>query len=321
MPNEGSYGGFISVRKDGSVEWQIAERTFPENRDTDGTLEYAIRVVAPNRSIFTSKDGKCLIDVNVDAEDSRNRPQHQKFLIVSGYEAPLAGERAIIVGRSYYVTAGHYTPDQPIGHYHKSTPRYDLTLRYDDYDLDRAGLPLDLEPDKLSLCHQNWVSVRTVMEQIERAPESLYEEAGISKELGQQVRASLKLNELSRDVLFAWADLERAMREAGMNSDLKDILLSLLKNAKDHGAEQSDVRLSRWRRVKIHKPEQDDSAKDALSSAIDGKPIITALSIAKIAGSRSISAKGLIEEGTFALMYHGDARISSTSTQSSQLPG
>lgn len=306
MPNEGPYGGKIEVRKDGSVLWQVEAREFPVNRDTDGTLEYAIRVVALDRNIFTSKDGKCLIHVYIESPYHRNQPLNQKFLIVSGYDAPVAGNDAVLVGRSYFVAEGHYSPNQTDEHYQESMPPYDLTLRYDDYDLDRAGLPLDLEPDKLSLCYQNRISVRNVLNEIKKTQVSFYAQAGISQEVGQGTRKVLELNPQTRDVLFAWADLERAMREAGMDADLKDILMSLLKNAGDQGVFHSDVHLSRWRRVRKHEQNQEHGEEIALRKAVDGEPTITALSIADVPGSRAISAKGLNQQGTFALMYHGN---------------
>ena len=65
MPNDPPYGGRIEVNRDGSVIWQVAAREYPKDRDTDGTLEYAIRMVDASRNMFTSRDGKCILQVHL----------------------------------------------------------------------------------------------------------------------------------------------------------------------------------------------------------------------------------------------------------------
>ena len=113
MPNEGTYGGKISVRKNGAVVWQVAAREFPKDRDTDGLLEYAIRIATSDRNSFSSRDGKCMVTVdvgtsglNVDGAGS----DRAKFLIVSGYETPDTLYDSVVVGKSYFITHGRYVP-------------------------------------------------------------------------------------------------------------------------------------------------------------------------------------------------------------------
>lgn len=155
------YGGRIRVQPDGSVRWLIRERVFPSDRDADGTLEYAIRVVDENRSVFGSADGKCLLVVHPTGQNIQGRA---KFLIVSGYETGPAPADAIILGKSYYVTADRFGPEDVDNRSAASVvPLYDLILRYDDHDLAYATLPKDFDPMGLEVCFLAYTSARELL--------------------------------------------------------------------------------------------------------------------------------------------------------------
>lgn len=155
------YGGRIQVQPDGSVRWLIRERVFPSDRDADGTLEYAIRVVDTNRSVFGSTDGKCLLVVHPTTQNIQGRA---KFLIVSGYETKPAPADAIIIGKSYYVTADRFGPEDVDNRSAASVvPLYDLILRYDDGDLAYAPLPEDFDPMQLEVCFLAYASARALL--------------------------------------------------------------------------------------------------------------------------------------------------------------
>lgn len=337
MAEEGGYGGKIVVRSDGSCLWQVASREFPANRDTDGTLEYAIRVVTSERNVITSKNGKCL--VNVDQPDCKpvDQPRYQKFLIVSGYETPAVKEYDVVVGQSYFITAGQYplpeksATDTIAGtHEHENIPCYDVTLRYDDYDLQRAGLPLDLEPENLDLCYQNRVSVLKLWEAVAEQPPTEQDEAS-----GSPARAELNIGPPEREALQRWAKVERYLSEAGFDAHRESILTSLFEkfgqladelaaagsttNVEHPEAGQTtdefDFVVSRWLPVlESDKDGTSGSETDGLNEVrevLAGWPIIAAEHIHEVQGSRAITAKGLKHQGTFALMYHGAHRLKS----------
>jgi hypothetical protein len=155
------YGGRIRVQSDGSVRWLIRERVFPNDHDADGTLEYAIRVVDENRSVFGTADGKCLL---VAHPTSQNIQGGARFLIVSGYETLPAPADAIIIGKSYFVTADRFGPEDvenPTAA--QVVPSYDLILRYDHDDLAYASLPKDFDPRKVEVCFLHYASARELL--------------------------------------------------------------------------------------------------------------------------------------------------------------
>ncbi len=154
------YGGRIRVQQDGSVRWLIRERVFPSDRDADGTLEYAIRVVDENRNVFGSADGKCTLVVHPTLDNLKGRA---KFLIVSGYETLPAPADAVILGKSYFITADRFGPEDIVDLDSAPVlPLFDLILRYDDYDLATAGLA-GFDPAQLEVCYLAWSSARALL--------------------------------------------------------------------------------------------------------------------------------------------------------------
>lgn len=149
------YGGRIKVLFDGSVVWDVRNRFFPTQRDTDGEIEYAIRVVTPDRGVITSADGKCLVTVTQPpAADAK-----VAFLIVSGYDTLALPDDAIAVGKSYFITADAFGSDGS----EAPMPKYDVTLTFDDYDLEYAGLQDDTDAPRLELCHVKYKRVRRIL--------------------------------------------------------------------------------------------------------------------------------------------------------------
>ena len=155
------YGGRIRVQQDGSVRWLIRERVFPSDRDADGTLEYAIRVVDENRNVFGAADGKCTLVVHPTLDNLQGRA---KFLIVSGYETLPAPADAVILGKSYFITADRFGPEDIVDLDSAPVlPLFDLILRYDDYDLATAGLAGGFDPAQLEVCYLAWSSARALL--------------------------------------------------------------------------------------------------------------------------------------------------------------
>ena len=154
MANDPPYGGRIRVQQDGSALWILRERSFPSNRDADGVLEYAIRVVDGQRNVLVSTDGKCLLTVHPTQTNVLGKA---KFLIVSGYETKAAPTGAKIVGKSYFITADRYDPEDQVNpNGPPIPPSYDVILRYDDYDLEHSDLPEDLDATALEVCYLKW---------------------------------------------------------------------------------------------------------------------------------------------------------------------
>lgn len=297
MPNSDSpYGGRIIARMDGSVLYQISAREFKENRNIDGTLEYAIRRAVSSRTILPSMDGKCLVQMQGDDFDA-------KFLIVSGYEAPEAQDNGEVIGKSYYVTADAPRPnlsnqarmlEQP------SVPPYDLSLRYDDYDIERANLlslaaqrtqrlPFDVEPERLTLCYQHWYIALIdpiLNKQIANPADDLPGLADAKKALRRE-------REMQREA--AALKFERA-------AELRDEIEQL--RAGPGGLHQV-AWASKWRRVR-ERPDLEVEPSPPVAS--DDEPI-TAKMIIRTAGSRTITALGLDSPGTFVLMCHGDCSV------------
>jgi len=323
MPiNDPPYGGRIEVRKNGSVLWQVAAREFGKDRDTDGTLEYAIRMVDASRNMVTSRDGKCLVTVSESAlaaaPGQAADGQAWKFLIVSGYDAPVTPYDGVIVGSSYYITGAQYDPTAAGLHGHVNLPCYQLTLRYDDYDLQRAGLPLDLEPRELRLVYENWISLRAVLEALEQqAARPQGEDSSSGNRLHRQ-RERLGANEAQMaallkawglpgsdlNILLKWAGAGKLFEEQGIHWDLAHvleqlILVSLKVNASN--AKDLDVWFSRWLPV-AKRVEESERSLDFRTVSV---PIVEADEIPTPKnGSRHVTAKGLMQAGTFALMYY-----------------
>ncbi len=137
------YGGRIKVLADGSVMWDVQNRFFPTQRDTDGQIEYAIRVVTRERNVIASADGKCIVTVTDPPTG------HLAFLIVSGYDTLPLPPDAAAVGRSYFITADW----SPRGEQETRLPEYKVVLSFDDYDLEHAGLSRNTDATALELCH------------------------------------------------------------------------------------------------------------------------------------------------------------------------
>ena len=285
MPNEGPYGGKIDVRKDGSVVWQVAEREFARDRDTDGTLEYTIRVVHSDRALLTSRDGKCIISVDVEKSGLVDADK-AKFLIVSGYETPDTPYESIVVGKSYFVTYGRYVPPAAIVVLQGSTDNqqqtpakfisetpwdqlpddpdqpsfcYDLSIRYDDYDLERAGLPADLDPEQLEVCYQNFVSLRDVYRvHFRSAPDLLQSLRGrqnVPQTARTEVADAFFMTDASLQSTLIWSKTYRHLEKLGVKSSLLDDIGPLLRSTGQEPHHQADgagskpvldVLFSRW---------------------------------------------------------------------------
>lgn len=339
MPNDPPYGGRIEVNKNGSVTWAVSAREYPSYRDVDGTVEYAIRVVDQDRNIITSKDGKCIVHVLTepakkadpcdhdaheaqagvkDGSEATSQAKHLRFLIVTGYDMPAAPANTAIVGKSYFVTWNSFAENEK----DKIQPTYDLILQYDDYDLERAGLPRTLEPTDLHVCHENWIEVDALWKYLsgrrEEIRKSLRQEVGAGPQI---VAAAEEKWDLDLTSLAVWAAMERHLRDAGVTGDLQDVLELLLKpeHEKRQGQgnqtsadEQDHVWVSRWQEVGRICPdatptdtstEPDDSPK-SISDVIDAH-LVRAHRFVQTPGSRAIIAKGISHKGLFVLMYHG----------------
>lgn len=294
MPNSDSpYGGRIIARADGSVLYQIAARVFKEDRDIDGTLEYVVRKAVSSRVILSSVDGKCLVQSQQDNPGA-------KFLIVSGYEAPELKGDARLVGKAYYITADAPRPNmsnQQRMMTLPTVPAYNLTLRYDDYDLERAQLsgmkpPFGVEPYQLRLCYQHW----TV---------AVYDE--------QQKK--LVSNPQPEPEGFADAKkalvLERAMHRAAaaLEFDVAAQLRDEIDTLRQGPAGQIQVEwTSGWRRVQKRSPQDNPPEIPVVPGqavAEEDQPI-TAEEIIVTPGSRTVTAIGVDSPGTFVLMCHGE---------------
>lgn len=263
MPNPDSpYGGYIHVRPDGSVIWQVEAREFASDRDADGALEYAIRVVDAERTILASRDGKCLVNVHPQGTsfNARLSTATAKFLIVSGYTEPETPDDAVLLGKSYYVTGNSPAPGaanqqrnwnwtQAAPHVLASLqlPPYDLILRYDDYDLDRANLPLDLEPDALSLCYQHWVSVRRIWRHYVAKPTLLADSLARVPAQVTPFMQHYDVDEMELRWLLVWSLTYHHLVALGIAQSRLDALHVALENWSD---EDDDIWLSRWRRVR-----------------------------------------------------------------------
>ncbi len=213
------YGGRIRVQQDGSVRWLIRERVFPSDRDADGTLEYAIRVVDEGRNVFGSADGKCVLVVHPTSTNLQGRA---KFLIVAGYETLPAPVDAIILGKSYFITADRFGPEDiadldspPV------LPLFDLILRYDDYDLKTAGLTDGFDPAQLEVCYLAWSSARALL--------GLPPLPDVNPAVGSEATGALDDAELEKRFGMDQAGIERLRQQLAANG--------------------TDVWVADWRRV------------------------------------------------------------------------
>lgn len=290
MPsNEGPYGGKIVVNQDGTVEWQAAARSFPRTQDIEGTLQYAIRVTTADREIVDSSDRKCIVHTHPAPGQGFNVASGalSAVLIVSGYEEPDEEERAIVVGKSYFVT-GAYRDAQ--GRKSNVLPCYDVHLKYDDYDLDQANAQLAplgqrVNERSLSFCYQRWLSVRFMQEHLGKGDDV----ASHLQRIGAPARS---LRQLPSTTL---------------------------------GNQDSDIWLSFWDEVQVDKqsrcnppagargasppalpaplPQSQRPEDEIEGLTVDGL-IVTGRRAAEILGSRTVIVKGIYRPGTFALMYH-----------------
>lgn len=261
MPNDPPYGGYIIVREDGSVLWQVSAREFPKDRDTDGTLEYAIRVVEKDRTILSSRDGKCLLNVRPKGTcfDERLSTATSKFLIVSGYDTPETPDRTKLVGKSYYITGNCpltgaqnrqrqwvWNSPQPHPASQPTLPPYDLFLHYDDYDLERAGLKLDMQPDQLSLCYQHSESVRRIWKHYRAKPTVLTDAVIRAQEGATRFREHFQLTEDMLKTLLVWSLTYHHLAKVGIPEDELGTLNVDLNGWDDR---DDDIWLSRWKQV------------------------------------------------------------------------
>lgn len=356
MPNDPPYGGQIKVNKNGSVTWAVSAREYPSYQDTNGTVEYAIRVVDKERDIITSKDGKCILQVHLGkpipanpCSETTNSPTEHvesdgnteghaahagqsqgespvRFLIVSGYDMPAAPENTVIVGKSYFITMNR-NPDFEDA----DLPEYDLILQYDDYDLEIAGLPRNLEPTELHVCHENWISVGDLWQVFMANPQTALDLIASSQ--GAKAKNLVAVEEffnMDLESLAIWAAVERQLRDAGVTGDLQDILEMLVESAKERrialtergsvdsggtttqAMDQDLFWVSRWHEVVKHSAqaapcEPEDLSNDipAQVDAVINERLIQAEYFVKTPGSRAITVKGIRGKGLFVLMYHG----------------
>ncbi|MCA9870776.1 MAG: hypothetical protein KDI03_16180 [Anaerolineae bacterium] len=174
MGNEGPYGGKIEIGEDGSIVWQAAARSFPKAQDRTDSLDYAIRVISESRDICTSGDGKCIVKVFPECDNSWKQATSSAILIVSGYEEPEIEKNGIVIGRSYFITGARRFEKES---YSDVMPPYDIHLTFDDYDLERAAprIPPDVELNEitLSFCYQHWVKLSLIWKTYYKSPYKL----------------------------------------------------------------------------------------------------------------------------------------------------
>ena len=278
MANDPPYGGRIEVQQGGFVVWQASPRLFKGNKDLNGTLKYTIRFVDSERYSVESHDHKCQVFIKDSSWASNDEAF---FLIVSGYATPpstsgpneeeTAGK---VVGQEYYVTADRLKNSDT------SMPLFDLTLHYDDYDLEEADLPESLKPEALTLCYQHWSLIPL--------PTKFGHPIFDPKASLENLQAAYLIVKLE-DEMYEVA----SKREYEIAAQLRNQIAELRKNA---GTSYSLIWVSGWKRV-----------QDRQSTVIAGTSdlhAITAEKIIKRPGSRAITAVGLNKRGTFALMYH-----------------
>lgn len=299
MPNEGPYGGKIVINEDGTVEWQAAARSFPKTQDVEGTLQYAVRVTTPDRAIVASGDGKCIVHTHPVQGQRFNATSGalSAVLIVSGYEEPDEEEGAVVVGRSYFVT-GAYRDDQD----RRSSvmPCYDVHLKYDDYDLDRANAQIahlgqQVAESKLDFCYQRWVSVRFIQEQLKdpHNVETHLRHMGLPARTLNQLPMTLG-NNGNADI---WLSFWNRVQPSSTSRCNPTAHVSAMVDARSPVAEPQ--------------PRRQNDVIEGLT--IDGL-IVCGDRVSDIPGSRTVIVKGIDRPGTFALMYHWKRHTSGHST-------
>jgi hypothetical protein len=120
-------------------------------------------------------------------------------------------------------------------------------LRYDDYDLQRAELPLNLEPDDLSLCYQHWVSVRRIWEHYRAKPALLTDVIAGHPARVHEFIERLEIDEDELKMLLIWSLTYHHLARLGMSTGELDQKNGALE---DWNGEDDDIWLSRWRRVR-----------------------------------------------------------------------
>lgn len=178
-----------------------------------------------------------------------------------------------------------------------TVPLDNLTLRYDDYDLEHAQLsgmkpPFGVEPYQLRLCYQHW----TVAVYDEQQKKLVSHPQPEPEEFADAKKALL---------------LERAMQRAAAAlrfdcaAELKDEIEALRQGPA--GLLQVEW-TSGWRRVQKRSPQDNPPVIPIVPgqpAAEEDQPI-TAEEIIVTPGSRAITAIGVDSPGTFVLMCHGE---------------
>lgn len=289
MPNEGPYGGRIVVHEDGTVEWQAAARSFPKTQDIEGTLQYAIRVTTVDRAIVASSDGKCIVHTHPASGQGFNVASGalSAMLIVSGYEEPDEEEGAVVVGKSYFVT-GAYRNEQ--GEVSNVSPCYDVHLKFDNYDLERANaqvahLAQRVDEKHLSFCYQRWLSVRFLQKHLASPGEVKRHLEGIGTP-ARRLRQlpSTALGEQEPDIWLSFWDEVKGPSQP-----------RCVQKTDAQGATQETPPA-----LQLQTQHHEDQIEGL---TVDGI-IVTGERTMDIPGSRTVIVKGIDRPGTFALMYH-----------------
>lgn len=305
MPNEGPYGGKIVVRQTKRkdkvipvVSWQASAREFTEIRDNLGTLEYAVRVVNANNRLAASRDRRCIVQIT----DVPVSPTvDTRVLIVAGYDLPdlavSSPKEPRLLGQAYFITAGAYDPDGPMaGPYEQFPVKYDVTLFFDNYDLNRLGLLTEPDPSKLSLCYVQWKQVTELVPVDKSIPLSPLGDQQI-----QDLRS--KLRDLN-DKLQQAIDKTSFVAAARVHEEIESI-------AKSSGRKLVSNWEQAWRPV-FDRSDPNMPARQGATN-IDGvlrEPIVvSADDIIKPPGSSSVVAKGLSEPAHLGIMFHGDQQL------------
>jgi hypothetical protein len=281
-------GGTIEVQSDGSVLWSVRDRYFPRQRDADGAIEYAIRVASVDRGVFGSSDGKCLLTVAFPTQSQH--AGHRTFLIASGYASRAAPADYCIVGKEYFITADHHRTEEMDKNHELLIPLYDLTLRFDEYDLEYAGLAheeaekLDLSDERLDAYRLNWAKARELL--------------GLptinGSEMLPDIRGRIHQGRLGRLPQISATedyppltvtDADKKMLEWKFGAPMTDIENLRLRLWND----KADAWVLWW----------DPIVKAGTDSDSGEQPKIAA----RIAGSRALTIRNLQDAGTYALMY------------------
>ena len=289
MPNEGPYGGKIVIQEDGTVEWQAAGRSFPKTQDIEGTLQYAIRVTTEDRAIVASSDGKCIVHTHPTAGQVFNATTGavSAMLIVSGYEEPDEEEGAVVVGKSYFVTGGYRDNQESRSHV---LPCYDVHLKYDDYDLERANaqiahLAQRVDEKDLTFCYQRWLSVRFMQEHLgspDKVADHLHKINAPARRL--RMLPPTALGEQDPDIWLSFWNEVQCPSQPRCNQETCA-----------QGAAQKPPPAPR--------PQTQRHEGEIEGLTVDGI-IVTGVRTKDIPGSRTIIVRGIERPGTFALMYH-----------------